>query len=175
MQVAFYLAGEITQVKKSQYPGSVVPLAMFCMCTVCKVYPVYPSSKLCEFIKGGKEHIEVTTSLRSKNYHLFLGLFEVPSRFLCQSLTVKPTQHPWQGCGRRTVCPQEGCSVNQIQPLCPEQVLGMNFNLISGHLPLYNTWSMTMIRPLSITVLRRCAIVITVQLMNASLWEIHFL
>ena len=31
------------------------------------------------------------------------------------------------------------------------------------------TWSMTMIRPLSITVLRRWAIVITVQSMNASL------
>ena len=37
MQMAFYLAGEIVKLK-SQYPGSVVPLAMFIILLVPDIY-----------------------------------------------------------------------------------------------------------------------------------------
>ena len=86
------------------------------------------------------------------------------------SFFLKPARHLWQDYGTLTLCPQEGCWVNQIQPLCPEKFLGFNFVRIFDS-PIKHTWSMTMMRPLSITVLRRCAIVITVQFMKASLTE----
>ena len=54
----------------------------------------------------------------------FSFTFDISSISRYCDILFKQAQRPWQGCETLTVCLQEVCLENQIQPLSPEKFLG---------------------------------------------------